>query len=183
MRTIINELPNRNNFLHGRYTVEIGYPWFSYGAIMAVEEQVKLEHNVLELGSGGSTIFFSKRCKSVKSYETSPTWEKKVKSVLPDPSNVFLICGDTETLIESVKNEPYGYYDWLIVDSASIGRRFKFRFRMMIESIPKLKTGGFMVVDNYGSDHLNTFDYSGWKVYTFDDFRYGGMGTRICIKN
>ncbi len=183
MKTIINELPNRRNYLHGRYTVEIGYPWFSYGAIMAIEEQVKPEHNVLELGSGGSTIFFSKRCESVKSYETSPSWEQKVKLALPNPPNVSLVCGSPDELIGIVKKEPEMYYDWLIVDSAAIGRRHRFRLRMMIESVSKLKTGGFMVVDNYDDKYLNTFDYSKWKVYTFDDLRYGGMGTKICIKN
>lgn len=183
MKTIINELPNRSNFLRGRYTIDIGYPWFSYGAIMAIEEQVKPEHNVLELGSGGSTIFFSRRCKSVRSYETDPLFEEKVKLALSNPSNVSLICGDMKVLTGAIKKEPDGYYDWLIVDLAPIGRRYKFRFKMMIESIPKLKTGGFMVVDNYDENYLNTFDYSGWKVYTFDDFRYGGMGTKICIKN
>lgn len=150
---------------------------------MAIEEQVKPEHNILELGSGGSTIFFSRRCKSVRSYETNPLFEEEVKLALPNPSNVSLICGDAEKLTNAILKEPDGYYDWLIVDLAPIGRSFRFRFKMMIESIPKLKVGGFMVVDNYDSNPLNTFDYSGWKVYTFDDFRYGGMGTRICIKN
>ncbi len=150
---------------------------------MAIEEQVKPEHNVLELGGGGSTIFFSRRCKSVRSYETNIIFEKMIKSALPDPSNVSLVCGDGEIIKKSIRNEPDVYYDWLIVDLAPVGRSFRFRFKMMIEAIPKLKVGGFMVVDNYDSFPLNTFDYSGWKVYTFDDFRYGGMGTKICIKN
>jgi len=189
-RTIIRDIPNRINFLFGKYTVEIGYPWFSYGAIIAIEELVKRDHKVLELGSGGSTIFFSRRCNSVKSYETKPEWEKKVMSALPNSSNVTMICGYGEPLLESLRKEPNEYYDWLIVDLAhSKGRmatktrnRFRLRYLTMLEGIPKLKTGGYMVVDNYAEDNLNTFDYTGWDVYTFDDLRYSGRGTKICIK-
>ena len=129
-----------------------------FDTFMAIEELIKPDHNVLELGSGGSTIFFSRRCKSVKSYETTPIWEEKVRSALPNPSNVVLFCGKESAITRSIRREPDGYYDWLIVDSAPIGRTFGFRFRMMGRSIPKLKIGGFMVVDNYDSDHPDTCD-------------------------
>lgn len=188
METIISHLPNRVNYMHGRYTIEIGYPWFTYGAIIAMEMQLKPEHNILELGSGGSTIFFSRRCKHVKSYETNIMFKDKVNSALPSPSNVVIICGDGETLIKSLKEEPEEYYDWLLVDTAhkrkKIKNMFRLRYSMMIEGIPKLKKGGFMVVDNYAAVGMNIFDYTNWDVYTFDDFmsNYVGRGTRICQK-
>jgi hypothetical protein len=182
MRTIIRELPSRSSFLKGRFTVEIGYPWLTYGAIMAIERLLSPEHNVLESGSGGSTIFFSRRCKSVKTYETNPEWGEKVRSTLPNPSNVILVCGEPKELISMVKEEPNEFYDWVIVDSADLGDCYLFRGAMMDEFIPKLKKGGFMVVDNYWRGKLKTFDYSGWNVYTFDDFDWNGMGTRVCVK-
>lgn len=176
MKTIITQLPNRRNYRIGRFTVEIGYPWFTWGAIMEAELCVKKEFNILELGCGGSTIFFSKRCNSVKSYEGSPEWAKKVKSALPEPSNVILVVGNEEKLVDAVRKEPDGYYDWLIAD---IGISYEFRLRMMQESVPKLKSGGFMIVDNY---EFMPFDYTGWNVYNFDDIGYHGRGTRIAIK-
>ena len=179
MRTIINRMPNRRNFLRGKYTVEIGYPWLSYGAIMAIEEKLKPTDNMLELGSGGSTIFFSRRCNSVKSYDPESVWVEKVKAALSKPSNVTFVCGDGSVLIETVKKEPNEYYDWLLVD---ISNSQRFRLKMIREATPKLKKGGFMIVDNYDKRFINRFDYTGWDVYTFDDFDYAGRGTRICIK-
>ncbi len=176
MKTIISQLPNRRNYMRGRFTVEIGYPWITLGAIMEVERQANIEHNVLELGSGGSTIFFSRRCKSVKSYETVPKWAEKVRSALPQNSNATLIFGNEEELLNAVKKEPDNYYDWLIADQ---GNSYEFRLRMMNESVSKLKSGGFMIVDNY--DFMK-FDYTGWKIHTYDYIGYHGKGTRICIK-
>jgi len=154
---------------------------------MAAERQANIEHNVLELGSGGSTIFFSRRCKSVKSYESNPEWENKVRSAIPEPSNVTFVLGNEETLVEAIRKEPDEYYDWLIadIDSGGVGDKghgYEFRLKMMHESVSKLKSGGYMVVDNYEERHLMTFDYKGWDVYTFDDMGYHGRGTRICVK-
>ena len=179
MKTIISLLPNRGNFRSGKYTIEIGYPWLSYGAIIGIEIGLKPEHNVLELGCGGSTIFFSRRCNTVKSYDISPEWVERVRGALPNPSNVSFVCGEHEALIESIRKEPDEYYDWLLSD---IGSDYRFRLRVMNESIPKLKKGGFMIVDNYEERRLRTFDYTGWDVYRFDDFGHHFTGTMICVK-
>jgi len=179
MRTIISSLPNRSRFRRGRYSIEIGYPWLSYGAIIAIELELRAEHCVLELGSGGSTIFWSKRCKEVKSYETDEKWFREVKGALPEKSNVRFVTGSPEDLVESIRHEPDEYYDWILGD---IGYTYKFRFMMIKESIPKLKKNGFLIIDNYEEKNLMMFDYTNWDVYTFDDIGYHGRGTRICIK-
>jgi len=179
MKTIITQMPNRRNFLQGKYAIEIGYPWITYGSIMAIEAMLKPEHNVLELGSGGSTIFWSKRCNSVKSYELNKEWMEKVKVKLPEPSNVTMTCGEPEVLVEVIRKEPNEYYDWLLADT---GPSYGVRFALMRESIPKLKKGGFLVIDNYAKRYMNRFDYTGWDVYTFDDFGHVGKGTKICVK-
>lgn len=179
MRTIISSLPDRGDFLRGNYSVEIGYPWLTCGSIMAIEGMLKPEHNVLELGSGGSTIFWSERCNSVRTYELDKGWMEKVKVKLPEPSNVTMICGEPKALVRNIRREPNEYYDWLLADT---GPSYWFRFKLMIESIPKLKKGGFLVMDNYSKRFMNRFDYTGWDVYTFDDPQWVGKGTRICVK-
>jgi len=179
MRTIISSLPNRGNFHRGKYTVEIGYPWLSYGAIIAIEQNLKPTHNVLEFGCGGSTIFFSRRCNTVKSYEIDSEWVEKVKTALSDSLNVSFVCKEKEALIESIRTEQDERYDWLLSD---IGSDYKFRLRVMNESIPKLKKGGYMIVDNYQAHYIARFDYTGWDVYRFDDFGHHFTGTIICVK-
>lgn len=180
METIISQISNRRNFLKGLDTIEVGYPWLTYGAIMAIELLVKPTDNVLELGCGGSTIFWSKKCKTVKTYDPEPEWVQKVKNKLSEPSNVTWVVGNAETLIDSVKKEPNEYYDWLLVD---ISNSYRFRLRMANESVPKLKKGGFLVIDNYAARFIHRFDYTHWNVYTFDDMTYYGRGTRIAIKS
>lgn len=182
MKSIINEMPNRYNYYKGRYTIEIGYPWLSYGAIISIEQLIKPEHNVLEFGCGGSTIFFSRRCKSVRSYDLSEEWIDKVRATLPEPSNVSFVIGDYEDqdgLIECIRKEPDEYYDWILSD---IGKSYELRLRIMNEVVSKLKNGMYMVVDNYESDPLPSFDYTGWDTYRFDIIGHHEKGTLIGIK-
>ncbi len=180
MKTIINQIPKgRRRF--GRYAIEIGYPWLSFGAIMALEEILKREPNldILEFGSGGSTIFFSRRCRSVKSFETNLEWAENVKAALPTPSNVNLICCTHDETMEAIKNEPLQHYDVILVDS---GSSYKLR-RMILECVPPLlKKTGYLVVDNYDHRYMNSFCYDNWDVFTCDCLFYHGSGTRICRK-
>lgn len=179
MNTIISQLPDRESFLDGKDTVAIGYPWLTYGAIIAIEGLIKPEHNVLEFGCGGSTVFFSSRCHQVKSYELRMRWIEIVKRKLPNPSNVTFMHGRPRLLLNNVSREKDEFYDWLIVD---MGGSYRLRRWMMGRGIPKLKKGGYMVVDNYAQEELSKLDYSHWDVYTFDDFGYGGKGTKIAVK-
>ncbi len=176
MRTIITKLPNRRNYRKGRFTVEIGYPWLSYGAIMALEEISTPELDVLEFGAGGSTIFFSRRCRSVKTLDLDQGWVEKVEDALPKPSNVTLLCKDIEGTLLFIKNEPPDSYDIILVDNGS------YRCRKMILGVilPLLRVGGYLVLDNYTQRHLRHFQPPpGWDMYTFDDIRYRGTGTKI----
>lgn len=180
MRTIISDMPNRRNFLKGRYTIEIGYPWLTYGAIMELEEFLTPNFKVLEFGCGGSTIFFSRRCKSVKSMESNEVWADKVRGTLSASSNVEIICCDFAHALATVKAEPTEYYDLILVDSDTACTS---RLQFMIDASPKLKVGGYLILDNYDHRKIRGFDYTGWNVFTYDGIRHSGRGTRICIKN
>ena len=179
MKSIISEMPDRYKYYKGRATVEIGYPWLSYGAIISIEQLLKPEHNVLEMGCGGSTIFFSRRCKSVRSYDLDERWVNKVKAALPEPSNVSFVCGEQEVLIDALRKEPDEFYDWILAD---IGGNYEIRFNTAIASMPKLKKGMYFVVDNYNSPPLPLIDFSGWGVYRFDIIGHPEKGTMICVK-
>ena len=73
-----------------------------------------------ELGSGGSTIWFSEIFKYVESYETNNDWYKKLKPLLKD--NVFLKLSELDDIYKcSIKFKPK---DWLLIDFA--GKRTKF---------------------------------------------------------
>lgn len=192
MKTIISELPRWSNFRRGVYSLDIGYPWLTYGAIITLENAVGADAKVLEVGSGGSTIFFGRRCQSVKSFETDAAWENKIRPYLKDLPNVILICKSPDEILEVLKSEPDDYYDVVLIDS----NPWQSDRRIFADAtVPKIKKGGFLVLDNYtaGSkkalrrlygreNWYDDFDWSKWDVYTFDQFHWGGRGTRICIK-
>ena len=181
METIVNKIPNRRAFLCGENALKIGYPWLTYGAIIALEHIVNKEMKVLEFGSGGSTIFFAKNCKSLKSYETSQVWCDNVKEKIASEElkNVEILLCDRRRLRKGLEAEPDNYYDIALVDSDPKRSR---RLHLANNVVSKIKTGGWLIIDNYKGFGMSNFDYSKWQVFTFDEFRFMGLGTRLCKK-
>lgn len=66
MKTIVGKITSRRTFIKGEDTLKIGYPWLTYGAIIALEAIVNKRMRVLEFGSGGSTIFWAKKLQKCK---------------------------------------------------------------------------------------------------------------------
>jgi SAM-dependent methyltransferase len=63
-----------HNLLNGKTPLDLELPWFSYAAIDFLEGFLTPEMTVCEYGSGGSTLFFARRVKSVFSIEDNPHW-------------------------------------------------------------------------------------------------------------
>ncbi|HET7624286.1 MAG TPA: hypothetical protein VFM25_03400, partial [Verrucomicrobiae bacterium] len=63
-----------HNIINGRTPVDLEMPWFSYAAIDFLERFMRPEMTVCEYGSGGSTLFFARRARSVFSIENSEKW-------------------------------------------------------------------------------------------------------------
>lgn len=174
MRTLSLELPERLDFLRGNTSLEIGYPWITVGAIMALEEIIKPTYSVLEFGSGGSTIFFAKRCCSVLSYETNIEWYNKVKSITDTHHpNVILKYGNMDTFTNDI-NHDNNKYDVILIDSNE-----KDTNRKTLADLCVSKANLYIVVDNYLRWGMNRFKPEGFRMYTFDDMRWNGRGTRI----
>src|SRR3981081_59638 len=53
-----------HNLLNGKTPLDLELPWFSYAAIDFLEDFLQPHMTVCEYGSGGSTLFFSRRGKS-----------------------------------------------------------------------------------------------------------------------
>lgn len=178
MKTIVAKIPSHRAFIKGQDSLKIGYPWLTYGAIIALESIVNKEIRVLEFGSGGSTIFWAKNCKSVKSYETDPQWYKNVKQKTKNLKNVEIILCERHLGLE-LKSEPNDYYDIVLIDSDP---KYARRLGLANNASSKLKTGGWLIIDNYQKFGMSDFDYSKWQVYTFDESHYTGLGTKLCRK-
>lgn len=180
MHTILRQMPNYSNFIRGRFTVDIGYPWLTYGAILMLEQLKMKDFNILEFGSGGSTIFFANRVKHVTSFDTNKEWVSKVKGRADkDFPNITINCGIMDSFLKFLKNEPDRSYDLILIDSDP---KLTNRLELAKMSASKLKMNGWMIIDNYGRWGLRAFAPKGWKMYTFDDVSWNGNGTRILQK-
>lgn len=67
-----------HNVLKAKTPLDLELPWFAYAAIDFLERYLHKRMTVFEYGSGGSTIFFARRVKSVLSVEDSDTWYELV---------------------------------------------------------------------------------------------------------
>ena len=54
-----------HNVLNGKTPLDLELPWFSYAAIDFLKQYLRADMRVGEYGSGGSTLFFARRTKSV----------------------------------------------------------------------------------------------------------------------
>jgi precorrin-6B methylase 2 len=178
MKTIITDIPGRDEYFKGK-SWQLGYPWVTFGAIMALENLVNKDFRVLEFGSGGSTLFWAKNCQSVKTFETDSKWVGRVKRKTLEFPNVELIFASAEEIFEALKNEPDNYYDLVMVDNHP---KHVNRLLLTNAAAPKVKIGGWLVLDNYQKHGLDTFDFSGWDVWTFDEIDFDGRGTKLCRK-
>lgn len=180
MKTIISDISNKDKYyLYGKEALETGCPWLTFGAVLALEHLVNKDFKVLEFGSGGSTIFWAKHCHSVKSFETNPKWFEKVSKRIKKYKNAEIVLASRTETSRAIRSMPDNFYDIVLIDSDP-GRSRRLQIANTVAA--KIKLGGWLVIDNYQKHGMNDFNYSGWKVYTFDDFGYGGLGTRICKK-
>jgi hypothetical protein len=75
-----------HNVLGRKTPADLELPWFSYAAIDFLEDFLEPHMNVCEYGSGGSTLFFSRRVSSVFSIEDNSEWFKLVSARLEQKS-------------------------------------------------------------------------------------------------
>jgi precorrin-6B methylase 2 len=73
-------LPYARHGLGSRRTpLELGMPWWSFGAVAAVGQLLRSDMDVFEFGSGGSSIFLAGRAGSVICVEDEEKWAARVQ--------------------------------------------------------------------------------------------------------
>lgn len=110
----------------------VPYPWLHPDAVSYLENLLQPDWDVLEHGSGGSTLWLAERVRSVVSIEQKVPWRMKVRD----------LCGSNVTLLEHLPNGKRKY-DLFFVDGEQDERG------LCILSTPRLvKPGGWLVLDN-----------------------------------
>lgn len=166
------------NMHTGKETLEYEIPWMVPGAIILLDELLTKDMRVLEFGSGGSTLFFSRRAKSVLSYESVRGWYNRMLDIVRGRgiSNVELVFYAGRDV------DPVGPFDCILVDPLGDPRGW-----LVKKSIPLLTGPKILVLDNYGRFPFDAQDtkllaqqYRGDSVVkTYNFPGYSGRGTRV----
>ncbi len=146
-------------------------PWTSPASIEIFDTILTKEMTGIEFGSGFSTIFFAERMKSFTSIEHYKGWYDKISEVFASrndlsidykfipPSNThtaqtpsfnqyfpeivtqFQIRNEYFEYFEAVSSYPDEHFDFILVDGRA-------RIECLLNSLPKLKKNGILVLDN-----------------------------------
>ncbi len=112
------------------------YPWLSGHAVNYMESILQPDFEVIEHGSGGSTLWFAKRVRHVVAFENNPKWFEWVN--WHAPSNVNLLLAAPKSL-SSEKS-----FDLLLIDGDPVETR-----AWWLEFASQLvRPGGYLVLDN-----------------------------------
>lgn len=155
-------------------------PWWSYPAIKFIENRIKPDMDVFEFGAGYSTLWLSKKVRSVISVENNFEWYSLLKNQQTD--NVQFVYsafdlnkeyGEITFLPLSKTNNNYSneikqfdkFYDIIIIDGVDRNNCIK-------ESLNYLKDGGVIIVDNLElkelmQDAIELIYDSGFKLLDF----------------
>ena len=113
-------------------------PWYTYPAIEYLRQLDLSSARVFEWGAGGSSLFWSSRCREVISVERNPQWYEKISAQAPDNLEVLLVENDPEYANEIANR---GQFDVIAIDGES-------RRDCAEAALAHWTRGGLIVVDN-----------------------------------
>lgn len=154
-------------------------PWLTFPVIDFLNGWLKKEHRVLEYGGGSSSIYFARRAGEVVTVEHHAGWFANISKVISgkgltnwkgqlfpseegtphgsdiaDPSHY--VSDDVESkgknyraYAMAIAQFPDAYFDVVLVDGRS-------RPSCMQHSIPKIKRGGLLILDNSDRSYYHT---------------------------
>jgi len=141
-------------------------PWYTYPSIDFLKQRSYEDKDILEFGGGQSTLWWSKRSRSVDALEGDEKWYKKINEGMPDNVNLQLVSiRDKESNISDVGNflKKHGKpkYDVIVIDGL-------YRYEMIQFAIEYLREGGIIICDNSdGYGMQEGFEQSGLQRVDF----------------
>jgi len=127
----------------GASPVKDGTPFMSYGAIKWLNSFLNKDMSVFEWGSGGSTIYITKRVKKIISIEYDPGYYKFISEYLKKNNllNYEFIFKKPEDYCSAIGAYPDNFFDLIIVDGIKRADCVKY-------AINKVRLGGYLLLDN-----------------------------------
>ena len=136
--------------------MQLELPWLAYPVIDILNKRkINAGTDVLELGGGGSTLYFAKRGAKVTCFETSSEWAEKIteKCRLMRLDNVVVKVFEFDSAVEDapekdrMKEEMQkNQYDIILVDNADMRALHRPGLFYLAETI--VKDGGLIILDD-----------------------------------
>jgi predicted O-methyltransferase YrrM len=118
-------------------------PWITKDAVHTLEAWLDRTQRGFEWGSGNGTLWLLKRSKSLTSVEHHRAWAEQVRKRLERAGvhNADYRHVEDAGYLDVIDEFPDGHFDYVVVDGL-------FRDLATEKSIPKLRSGGRLVIDN-----------------------------------
>lgn len=152
-------------------------PMWSYGLIEYLMSQDLSWAEVLEIGTGSSTVFLSKRVKNVTAVETDADWAKKLNERKLE--NVKTVLVEQHALMSSLAAMEESF-DIICIDPA--GNRLE-----CAKSVARLlRPGGFIILDNSewypnAAEYLRSLDLIEIDMFDFRALRHYRTATSLFL--
>ncbi|MCZ6672242.1 MAG: class I SAM-dependent methyltransferase [Verrucomicrobia bacterium] len=114
-------------------------PWFTYPAIDFLDGIIQADWNVLEYGSGNSTLWWASRVRNIVAIENNKTWYEEIREQLPENASIHLF-EEKEDYISGVSSLD-DKYDVIVIDGSH-------RNECANAGLPHLENNGIIVFDN-----------------------------------
>jgi predicted O-methyltransferase YrrM len=131
----------------GPSPLEQRVPWLPFTIAAALANTIDDGWRVAEFGGGGSTVWFADRGAIVTTIEHDGAWADAVRSVAPPSVTIHFrpIDESPEPYVHALDDEPDGSFDLVLIDGEA-------RLDCITASLPKLKGGGLLVVDDTNTE-------------------------------
>lgn len=121
------------------------HPWLTKESVELLAQLLRKQDVGVEFGSGRSTRWFLSKIAKITSIETHEGWYKKVsqdcESEIASQRMVYHLASDVESFQKIIDGFDSDSIDFCLVDGSH-------RDTCALSMVPKIKTGGLMVVDN-----------------------------------
>lgn len=176
-------------FIEGFKCLELEVPWITKEAIYKLEEILTKDDIVLEIGVGGSTLFYANRCKLVFGIDTSLEYLEKVMGKLFEKEIFNAHCKDgisEDYICDNISKMEYSnLFTVFSVDTQGGINRSKILNSFIQKKHSNLR---IIILDNYSHEGLFPDHFKGldlgeeWEEFTYDHDRWAGSGTKILIR-
>jgi hypothetical protein len=178
-----------HNPLTHRSPLDLALPWFSYDAIDFLGRFLRPVMTVFEFGSGGSTLFFARRCARVHCVEDDSAWAAAVRA------RVAQLGLENATIAEQAFDfsSPDGFgessylaevrqgaHDVIVVDGQDVD--YTIRPRCFRAAEKQIEPGGIIIVDDSWRYRALRTNHSAKRVEVFESVgpaRFGVTSTDV----